>query len=93
LYFAIRSPESVSCRELEHKLQNVLVISSVENRRSSLTPAAFLAIRSSIVSDRWDEDRARVNMEMLKNRKLAFPKPKKKRSASSDAEQRSAQTQ
>jgi hypothetical protein len=25
-----RSPESVSCRELEHKLQNVLVISTVE---------------------------------------------------------------
>jgi len=53
----------------------------------------MLAIRSSIVSDRWDEDHARVNMEMLKNRKLAFPKPKKKRSALSDAEQRSAQTQ
>jgi hypothetical protein len=31
-----RSPESVSCRELEHKLQNVLVFSNAGSRRESI---------------------------------------------------------
>jgi hypothetical protein len=45
----------------------------------------MLAVRSSILSRRWDEDHTAAKQEMLKNRQLAFPKPKKKRKVISEA--------
>jgi hypothetical protein len=53
----------------------------------------LLAIRSSILSHRWDEDHAAAKQSMLKNRQLAFPKPKKKRKVISEAPEQASQKQ
>jgi hypothetical protein len=53
----------------------------------------MLAIRSSILSHRWDEDHIAAKQAMLKNRQLAFPKPKKKRKVISEAPETASQKQ
>lgn len=53
----------------------------------------MLAVRSSILSHRWDEDHTAAKQAMLKNRQLAFPKPKKKRKAVSETPELASQKQ
>ncbi len=80
------SIESAIRRVVNLRMKNNGTFWRIENAEK------ILALRASVLSGRWDDDRARTKQAMKQNRKQAFPKLDDSPKPRSDARQHAAKT-